>query len=52
MFFGISPLLVCREMTLEEAQISDTHSLKYSQKAVFDNAEAKPKNFPNNVLSG
>jgi hypothetical protein len=26
--FGISPLLVWREMTLEEAQISDTHSLK------------------------
>jgi hypothetical protein len=26
--FGISALLVWREMTLEEAQISDTHSLK------------------------
>jgi hypothetical protein len=26
--FGISPLLVWREMTLEESQISDTHSLK------------------------
>jgi hypothetical protein len=26
--FGISPLLVWREMTLEKAQISDTHSLK------------------------
>jgi hypothetical protein len=26
--FGISPVLVWREMTLEEAQISDTHSLK------------------------
>jgi hypothetical protein len=25
--FGISPLLVWREMTLEEAQISDTHPL-------------------------
>jgi hypothetical protein len=26
--FGISPLLVWPEMTLEEAQTSDTHSLK------------------------
>jgi hypothetical protein len=33
--FGISPLLVLREMTLEEAKISDTHSLRGIQVPTF-----------------
>ncbi len=40
--FGISPSLVWREMTLEEAQISDTNSLKQASKRDRDRRD-KPR---------
>jgi hypothetical protein len=39
--FGISPLLVWREMTLEEAQIGDTHSLKIYNLNLIDSIISK-----------
>ena len=39
-YFGISPSLVWREMTLEEAQISDTHSLKESEFQTFGQSKS------------
>jgi hypothetical protein len=49
--FGISPLLVWREMVSEEAQICDTHSLKL-QAFLFYYNEKKIKIFSLVILLG